>query len=320
MRHHFCLAVCTLLLMAPARTPAFAQTTTAPPTLRGAHVLITGSTDGLGRDLARAIAAQGAHVIVHGRNRARGDSLVAEIGKSGVGSARFYAADFASLATVAAFADTLLAHYPTLDVLINNAGIALNRSLPRQLSDDGYELHFAVNYLAGYVLTERLRHRLRASAAPRIINVASRTQEPLVMTDIMLTRGYSGGRGYAQSKLAQVMYTFDLAAEEQARTSGAASGAASGGDTHTRAITVYAVHPASQMDTELVRGLGGRPRSSVDEGVQAVLHALTSNAPSGTYFVGEVVGRANAQAYDALARARLRTLTRSLTAAFLPVS
>ncbi len=280
---------------AQAQPASDTRVPTAPPTLRDAYVLITGSTDGLGRELARTLAAEGAHVIVHGRNRARGDSLVAQITATHVGSARFFAADLASLVTVDALADTILAHYPRLDLLINNAGIALNRSLPRQVSTDGYELHFAVNYLAGVLLTERLLPRLAVAPNARIINVASRSQQSLDMSDVMLERGYNGGRGYAQSKLAQIMYTIDLANEQ-----GAAG------------VAVYAVHPASQMDTKLVRGLGGRPRSTVNEGVETVMYALRSREPSGTYFEGTQVGAPLAQARSANARAQLRAITRAL--------
>src|SRR5262245_3781870 len=171
-------------------------------------VLITGSTDGLGREVARRMAAQGAHVIVHGRNRERGDALVAEIKQGGKGSAAFYAADLASLAEVRKLGEAILKDYPRMDVLVNNAGIWLTQG-SRQVSADGLELSFAVNYLSGYLLTRMLLPRLLQSPAARIVNVASVAQNPIDFDDVMLERNYSGGRSYGQSKLAQIMFTFD---------------------------------------------------------------------------------------------------------------
>lgn len=280
---------------------AAAQT---PTTGSGAHVkpdqqviLVTGSTDGLGREVARRLAAGGAHVIVHGRNVERGRALVAEIEAAGAGSARFIAADLASLDAVRTLAETILSEYERLDVLVNNAGIWLNRSNERQLSADGHELHFAVNYLAGYTLTRLLLPRLIESAPARIINVASGAQRPIEFDDPMLENGYSGGRAYAQSKLAQVLFTVDLARELEG------SG-----------VTVAALHPATLMDTPMVREAGVSARSTIDEGADAVMHLITgTDITSGGYYDGLRPARAHAQAYDPEAHAMLRRLSRQLT-------
>ena len=122
-------------------------------------VLVTGSTSGLGREVARRLASLGAHVIVHGRNRERGMALVDEIGREGKGSARFYAADLASFDQVRDFGAAILRDYDRLDVLVNNAGIG---SAPneRLLSEDGHEYRFQVNYLSGFLLTHMLMPRL----------------------------------------------------------------------------------------------------------------------------------------------------------------
>lgn len=258
-------------------------------------ILITGSTDGLGREVALRLGATGAHIIVHGRNRERGLAVVAEITKGGKGSAAFYPADLASLANVRAFADTILQHYPRIDVLINNAGVWL-REGPRQTSADGYEMTFAVNYLAGYVLTKQLLPRLIASAPSRIINVASRTQSPLDLDDVLQEQSYIGQRAYSQSKLAQVMFTFDLAREVEGK-----------------GVTVVALHPASMMDTHLVAAAGMQPRSTVDEGAVAVVGLVQSaTLKNGQYYEGTRESRAIAQAYDLSARTRLRTISDSL--------
>lgn len=284
------------LLLLFAVTPV-AHAQPAKPVGAAKVILITGSTDGLGREVALRLAATGAHIIVHGRNRERGMAVVDEITKGGKGSAAFYAADLASLTDVRAFADTILKHYPHIDVLINNAGVWL-REGSRQTSADGYEMTFAVNYLAGYLLTKQLLPRLMASAPSRIINVASQTQSPLDLDDVLQERSYIGQRAYSQSKLAQVMFTIDLAGELQGRN-----------------VAVVALHPASMMDTHLVEAAGLQPRSTVDEGAVALINLVTLPAlVNGMFYNGLRESRASPQAYDDAARARLRTITDSLIA------
>lgn len=256
--------------------------------------LITGSTDGLGREVARRVGAMGMHVIVHGRNVERGRAVVREI-EAGGGSARFIRADLASLDDVRALARTVLEEYDRLDLLINNAGIA--PPAERAESANGHELGFAVNYLSGFLLTHLLLPRLRSSAPARIINVASRAQTPIDFDDVMLTRRYSRGRSYAQSKLAQILFTFDLARELEGT-----------------GVSVNALHPASLMATSLVDDMGARPLTDVAEGATAVMNLVTSrDAGTGRYFNGLQPARAHAQAYDETARSQLRTLSRRLT-------
>jgi NAD(P)-dependent dehydrogenase (short-subunit alcohol dehydrogenase family) len=258
--------------------------------------LVTGSTDGLGREVARRLAAQGAHVIVHGRNAERGQAVVSEIARAGKGSARFYAADFASLAEVRRLGDDITRDYQRLDLLVNNAGVFV-REAERRLSADGFEMHFAVNYLAGFLITHRLLPLLERGRSPRIVNVSSLSAAPIDFDDVMITRGYSGGRGYGQSKLAQVLFTKDLADELK-----------------PKGILAFALHPATFMDTTMVRTGGMTPRSTVDEGANAVMHAIaTTDAPSGTYFNGMAVGNPHAQASDLEARRKLRELSMKLT-------
>jgi NAD(P)-dependent dehydrogenase (short-subunit alcohol dehydrogenase family) len=273
---------------------AWAQTTTpVAPTASQRIALVTGSTDGLGREVARRLAAQGAHVIVHGRNVERGTAVVNEINAAGTGSARFYQADFASLAEVRRLAADLRRDYRRLDLLVNNAGVITRE---REVSADGHELQFAVNYLAGYQLTYALLPLLEQGRAPRIVNVSSLAAAPLDFSDLMLTRGYSSNRAYGQSKLAQVMFTIDLARELK-----------------PKGIVVQALHPATYMDTHMVTAAGGTPRSTVAEGAAAVLHVIASDAPSGSYFVGQTVGTPHPQAADAAARQQLRAVSRKFT-------
>lgn len=261
-------------------------------------VLITGSTDGLGRELALRIGATGAHVIVHGRNRERGMQVVDSIRRLGKGgTAKFYAADLGSFAEVRALADSILKEYSRLDLLINNAGIWLRNATSRELSRDGNELSFQVNYLSGFLLTHRLKPLLVKSAPSRVINVASRAQSPIDLDDVNQTRNFAGQRGYTTSKLAQVMFTFDLAREL------AGTG-----------VQVYAVHPASQMNTAMVRGVGNVPRSTVDDGAASVMNLVNaSGIPSGAYYDQLAPGRALPQAYDEAARAKLKAVSLQLT-------
>ena len=259
-------------------------------------VLITGSTDGLGREVARRMGATGAHVIVHGRNRERGMAVVQEIEREGKGSAAFYAADFASLAGVRDLGAAILRDYQRLDLLVNNAGIWVTRG-QRQVSRDGHEVHFAVNYLSGYLLTRTLLPLLVKSAPSRVVNVASIAQTPIDFTDVMLERNYSGGRAYGQSKLAQITFTVDLARELAGKR-----------------VTVVALHPATLMNTSMVEAAGMQPRATIAEGADAVMQAITmSGIKSGSYFNGKHPTRANGQAYDEDAQQKLRALSRRLT-------
>ncbi len=266
-------------------------------------ILVTGATDGLGKQVARDLAVQGATVLLHGRSREKGEAALQEI-RDATGNQKlmYYNADFSSLDAVRRLAEEIQTDQDRLDVLINNAGIgAGSRPARREMSVDGYELRFAVNYLAPFLLTYRLLPLLRRSTPARIVNVASVGQQPIDFDDVMLEEGYDGLRAYRQSKLAQVMFTFDLA--EELSQSG---------------ITVNSLHPASLMNTKMVLETDyfGGPMSTVEEGAHAVEYLATSpqlDAVTGEYFNGERRARANAQAYDKEARRRLRMLSQQLT-------
>jgi NAD(P)-dependent dehydrogenase (short-subunit alcohol dehydrogenase family) len=261
--------------------------------------LVTGSTDGVGRMVAQRLAENGAHVFVHGRDRARGESLVTAIEAEG-GKAEFLAADLSSLAEVRRLAEIVRSRTDRLHLLINNAGVGTNSGGPeRRTSADGYELRFAVNYLAGFLLTSLLLSLMKDSVPARIVNVASAGQQAIDFDDVMLERGYSGIRAYCQSKLAQILSTIDLAARLEG----------------TR-VTVNSLHPASYMATTMVRDTGVEPWSTVEEGAEAILNLATAPAiegRTGLYFDGLREARANAQAYDADARRKLRELSLALT-------
>jgi NAD(P)-dependent dehydrogenase (short-subunit alcohol dehydrogenase family) len=265
--------------------------------LTGKTALVTGSTDGVGRVVAERLGEMGARVLVHGRDRARGEAVVADI-RAGGGNAELLIADLAALAEVRRLAEAVRNTTDQLDILINNAGIG-SAGAARQTSADGHELRFAVNYLAGFLLTYLLLPLVKQSAPARIVNVASAGQQAIDFADVMLTRGYSGSRAYCQSKLGQILFTVDLAHELDG------SG-----------VTVNALHPATYMNTTMVRRAGVTPISTVEEGAEAILNLAAGPAlagRSGLYFNGLREARADRQAYDADARARLRALSRELT-------
>ena len=273
-------------------------------TVKGKTVLITGSTDGVGRYVAGRLAADGVRVIIHGRDRARGEAVVQQITKEG-GDARLLIADLSSLAEVRSLAEAVQRDSDGLDALINNAGIGTSGAR-RELSADGFELRFAVNYLAGFLLTRLLLPALESRPSSGIVNVASAGQQPIDFADVMLTHGYSGARAYRQSKLAQIMFTIDLAQELAGRS-----------------VTVNCLHPATFMDTTMVRLSGVQPISTVEEGGAAILQLVASpslEGRSGLYFMGLRESRAEPQAYDPEARAELRALSFELVGPANPLA
>ena len=268
--------------------------------MRGKTVLITGSTDGVGRYVANRLAAEGAKVLIHGRDAARAKTLIDEIVKAGHAAPTFYQADLSSRAGTRELAAAVTRDHQRLDVFVSNAGIGSQNDGPqRQESRDGHELRFAVNYLSGFLLVHLLLPSLKAAAPSRIVNVASLGQHPIDFDDVMITKGYSGSRAYAQSKLSQIMFTIDLAAELK-----------------DAGITVNSLHPATYMNTTMVRAGGISPMSTVEQGGAAILRLVQGDdvaAKSGLFFNGMNEARANPQAYDADARKRLRALSLKLT-------
>jgi NAD(P)-dependent dehydrogenase (short-subunit alcohol dehydrogenase family) len=268
--------------------------------VNGKTVLITGSTDGVGRYVAAKLASRGAKVLIHGRDTARAQTLADEIKRDGRGEAVFYQADLSSLAGARRLADLVVAENDRLDIFVSNAGIGSRTQGPeRRTSADGHELRFAVNYLSGFLLAYLLLPLLKASAPSRIVNVASLGQHPLDFGDVMLTKDYSGGRAYAQSKLAQIMFTIDLARE-----------------LNGSCVTVNALHPATYMNTTMVREGGITPISTVEQGGEAILHLAVGDdldGKTGLFFNGMQEAQAHSQAYDEAARKRLRALSLELT-------
>jgi NAD(P)-dependent dehydrogenase (short-subunit alcohol dehydrogenase family) len=192
----------------------------------------------------------------------------------------------------------VLEHEPRLDVLVNNAGIGATNAdgtRGRQESEDGIELRFAVNYLADYLLTRLLLPRLKESAPARILHVSSAGQSAIDFDDPMLEKQYSGGRAYTRSKLAQILFTLDLAEELQGT-----------------GVTVTALHPSTYMPTKIVTS---SPLSTLEQGVEAAWRLVADpalDAVSGAYFDVLEEAQADPQAYDADARRQLRELSEQL--------
>lgn len=264
-------------------------------------ILVTGATDGLGRAVATRLAERGATLLLHGRDETRLADTVQRIGaRRGTGKLRTYRSDFSSLAEVRDMAELVERGEERIDVIVNNAGVG--STLPgdgeRVESRDGYELRFAVNYLAHFLLTRRLRSLIVRSAPARIVNVSSAGQAPIDFNDVMLERSYDGTRAYCQSKLAQIMFTFDLA--EELRDAG---------------ITVNCLHPASLMPTKIVMHARGAAISTLEEGLDATLRLVADpelDRITGLYFDGRDEAQANPQAYNPDARRRLRELSERL--------
>jgi len=261
-------------------------------------ILITGATDGLGKATALELAKRGARVLIVGRDHPRIAASVEELSQaSNNPKLRGYYGDFSSLASVRQLASELLDREPQLDVLVNNAGVGVN--IPgagqRQVSQDGLEQRFQVNYLAPFLLTHTLLPLLQRSAPARIVNVASIGQRPIDFDNVMLEHNYSGEQAYCQSKLALIMFTFDLS-QQLADAN----------------ITVNAVHPATYMPTKIVE----TPISTLEQGLAATLRLiLDPGQTTGRYYNGSQDAPAQAQAYDTEARDRLRKLSEQLTAA-----
>jgi NAD(P)-dependent dehydrogenase (short-subunit alcohol dehydrogenase family) len=248
-------------------------------------ILVTGSTDGHGRRVAEELVARGAHVLVHGRDADKVARVTQEIGGE-----RGLVADLGSLDGVRRLADEV----DELDTLVNNAGIITPE---RRESADGYELTLAVNYLSHFLLTALLLPKLREPA--RIVNVSSIGQYPLDFDDLQYEHDFNGYYAYAKSKLAQVLFTYELAERVADRD-----------------VSVNALHPATLMDTNMVLGPGGTPQSSVEEGVEATMRLIADpelDGTSGSFFNGTRDWRPEAQANDGGARRRLWEESERLT-------
>lgn len=245
-------------------------------------VLITGATSGLGRYLAEKLSIDGNYkVLLHGRDQKRTESLAAEL------SDEPYVANLSDLSQVRRLADEVLKKNEKLDILINNAGIGYGKQ--RELSADGHELRLAVMYLAPVLLTRLLLPHITS----QILNIGSLGQESIDLDDLMFEKNYSGVSAYRRAKLALLMHTFDLAKERAD-------------------LKINIIHPATYMDTNMVRGGGGTPLNTVEHGGEATLRVLNSTL-SGRFFdedrPADINSGVHADAYQDELRQKLRRMT-----------
>ena len=278
--------------------------------MRGKVCMVTGATSGIGQVTAAALAMQGAHVIVVGRNRAKAQQVVGEIRRQTGNDAVWYLlADFSDLQQVRELAAAFSAQYSQLDVLVNNAGTYFNTRHP---APGGVEMTFHVNHLAHFLLTNLLLETLTASAPARIVNVTSRAHEydNMDFHDLGFERSYFGMKAYARSKLANLLFTYELARRL------AGSG-----------VTVNAVHPGG-VATDIWRTnfpvLGPAIKwvmslfaLTPEEGADTLIYLASSpdvEGVTGKYFVEREAIASSPLSYDEQVAARLWEVSEQLTA------
>ncbi len=277
----------------------------------GKIVMVTGGTSGIGFVTARELAAKGATVVIVGRDDARGARAVAAIRRhTGNDWVSFQRADLSRQAEIRRLARNFVEEHPRLDVLVNNAGAIFTE---RQLSADGLEMTFALNHLAYFLLTNLLLDRLRAAGAARVVNVASRAHEgaSIDFADLQSERSYSGWRAYQRSKLANILFTYELARRLEGT-----------------GVTANALHPgfvASNfgMNNKLLFRLGLRlaflvSAIDVEEGAQTPIHLASApelEGVSGRYFVRKQPAESSPRSRDPETARRLWEVSEQLTGA-----
>lgn len=230
------------------------------------HILITGSTDGIGKLAAIALAKQGHAVYVHGRNAEKLERVIAEVkAESGNDNVSGFVADLSVLSNVKKFAEQVNQQLPKLDVLINNAGIFKTNHATTQ---DGFDVRFVVNYFAPYLLTNGVLPLLEKAGAPRVINLSSAAQAPVDLNALSGQKTIDAQSAYAQSKLALTMWSFEFSAS------------------HPN-INTIAVNPGSLLNTNMVKEAYGHHWSSADKGARVLCELAISDVfdgDTGKYF------------------------------------
>ena len=260
-------------------------------------ILITGTTDGIGKQTALDLAKTGATILLHGRNPARGERVLREIrNATGNGRIEIFIADLASLKQVRNLAEQVHQKHDSLDVLINNAGVY---ETTRKITQDGFEMTFAVNHLAPFLLTLLLLDLLIKSAPSRIINVSSIAHASSIdFENLQGEKHYGGYEAYSLSKLCNILFTYELAQRLK------------GGG-----VTVNCLHPGV-INTKLLKtgwGMGGSP---VTEGCKTSVYLAT--APelakvTGKYFMNKRQKKSSRISYDTETQTKLWQISEQLT-------
>ena len=267
----------------------------------GKTVLITGGTGGIGRAAAIGLASMGARVGITGRDRARAERAAAAIAReSGNPEIDVFVADMSSQAEVRRLAGEVLAAYPRLDVLLNNVG---GFWAHRHVTADGLERTFALNHLAPFLLTSLLLERLTASAPARIVTVSSGAQAmgSIDFDDLMGERGYSGQRAYNQSKLANVMFTYELA--RQLEGTGVTATALHPGMTSTAFSSEDPVRVMAPV-VAVMRLFMRSPARGADTAVY-LASSPSAEGVTGGYFADRKARESHTSSYDTATTARL---------------
>ena len=268
-------------------------------TMTGKTVLITGGTGGIGKAAAIGLASMGARVGITGRDSARAQAAAAGIAReSGNSAVDVFVADMSSQAEVRRLADEVLAAYPRLDVLLNNVGGFWNH---RHVTADGLEHTFALNHLAPFLLTNLLLERLTASAPARVVTVSSGAQSMgrIDFDDLMGERKYSGSRAYDQSKLANVMFTYELA--KRLEGTGVTATALHPGLTST---AFSAEDPALGWLVTILRPFMKSPTRGAETPIYLASSAEAEGI-SGQYFANRKAKKSHKSSYDSATTARL---------------
>lgn len=281
---------------------------TTTSSMAGKTVLITGGTCGIGKATAIGLASLGARVGITGRDRPRAEAAAASIAReSGNAAVDVFVADMSSQTEVRRLAGEILAAYPRLDVLINNVG---GFWAHRHVTADGLEHTFALNHLASFLLTDLLLERLTSSAPARIVTVSSGAQSMgrIDFDDLMGERAYSGQRAYNQSKLANVIFTYELSRRLQ-----------------WTGVTATVLHPGVTSTgfggEDMTRGWGPviavlRPfMRSPKRGAETSVYLASSpdvEGVSGRYFADRKARNSNTSSYDTATTARLWRLSAEL--------
>src|SRR3954463_1607670 len=270
-----------------------------PAEMTGRVCVITGASRGIGKASAEALASLGASLVLVCRQRADGDKVASEIATRRSVAADVVAADLSSQTEIRRAAAQIRQRHPAVHVLINNAGVFTHR---RELTVDGLEQQFAVNHLAYFLFTNLLLDRLLAAAPSRIINVASgaHSGSQLDFSDLQGERRYDGNRAYSQSKLANILFTYELA--RRLRGTGVTANCLHPGVIATKLLANYMGVPAA--GGALARTFGASP----EEGADTILFLASSpevEGVSGKYFEHRLPRRSSPQSYDEAAARRL---------------
>ncbi|MDQ3811383.1 MAG: SDR family oxidoreductase [Chloroflexota bacterium] len=278
----------------------------ADVSMRGRVCLVTGATRGIGKATALGLARLGASVVLLARNAERGTRACDDVRRaSGNANVSLVVADLASFASIRAAAANIAERYPAVHVLVNNAGVNLAR---RTVSADGFEMTFAINHLAPFLLTNLLLPVLRAGVPSRIVNVTSKFERfgRIRFNDLQATRRYGAFRAYTQSKLANVLFTYELAKRLEGT-----------------GITANCLHPGL-VATDLMRDYPAWMRSlwerfllTPEQGARTAVYLASAPAVSGVtgrYFEREGrEARTSRRSYDVATRERLWCVSAALT-------